>query len=250
MNLKKGFSLVELSIVLIIIGLLVGGITSGNKLIQQAKLRKVMQDIKTYVTDIQTFYVEYDALPGDITDAESFFGASNTDNGDGDGNVEYTGNTDADSDSNPDGESFNFFKHIELAEINTGLSLTLGATDANYSSTNSPVGPFSGTIYHSEYDSAGDHSFAIAKNAVYYTASDNSTADHNGALTVESAKGIDTKIDDGIAYSGDVYGVDGDDVTAGDCSAAADAANTSTDYNSSPSATDTDCYLVVFYSIN
>ena len=44
---NKAFSLIELSIVLIIIGLLVAGITSGQSLIESAKVRKVINEINS-----------------------------------------------------------------------------------------------------------------------------------------------------------------------------------------------------------
>ena len=53
---KKGFSLIELSIVLIIIGLLVAGITGGASLIKSAELRAVMTDIRNYQTAVNAYY--------------------------------------------------------------------------------------------------------------------------------------------------------------------------------------------------
>ncbi|MBT4878201.1 MAG: prepilin-type N-terminal cleavage/methylation domain-containing protein [Alphaproteobacteria bacterium] len=76
---KKGFSLVELSIVLIIIGMLIAGVSSGSKLIGQAKLRAVISDYNTYKNAYNTFYLTYDVLPGDMsaTGALAFFGVTN-----------------------------------------------------------------------------------------------------------------------------------------------------------------------------
>lgn len=78
---KKGFSLVEVSIVVIIVGLLIGGIMAGDSLINQAKITKTVSDFSGYQTALRQFQLKYDALPGDMIDATSYFGAA--DNGDG-----------------------------------------------------------------------------------------------------------------------------------------------------------------------
>ena len=60
------FSLIELSIVLIIIGLLVAGITGGQSLIKSAKLRAFMNELNGYKQAVSSFYVAKDRLPGDL----------------------------------------------------------------------------------------------------------------------------------------------------------------------------------------
>lgn len=68
------FSLVELSIVLVILGLLIGGVLSGQALIHAAELRRVVQERGQIVTAIQTFRDRYFDLPGDFTKATQFWG--------------------------------------------------------------------------------------------------------------------------------------------------------------------------------
>ncbi|MBX9726410.1 MAG: prepilin-type N-terminal cleavage/methylation domain-containing protein, partial [Rickettsiales bacterium] len=68
------FSLVELSIVLVILGLLVGGVLSGQSLIRAAELRAVSTEYSRYVTSAQTFRDKYFALPGDMNNATRFWG--------------------------------------------------------------------------------------------------------------------------------------------------------------------------------
>ncbi len=60
------FSLIELSIVLIIIGLLVAGITGGQSLIKSAKLRAFMNELNGWKQAVSTFYASKDRLPGDL----------------------------------------------------------------------------------------------------------------------------------------------------------------------------------------
>ena len=71
----SGFTLIELSIVLVIIGLVTGGILLGKDMIRQAELRSVLSDLTRYETAVQTFNGKYDQLPGDMSNAVSFWGA-------------------------------------------------------------------------------------------------------------------------------------------------------------------------------
>lgn len=95
---NSAFSLVELSIVLVILGLLTGGILSGQSLIRAAELRALSTDISKYKTAVYTFRDKYFALPGDIANAASFWGTDSlgcpsgggttgTCNGNGDGMI-------------------------------------------------------------------------------------------------------------------------------------------------------------------
>lgn len=72
---QSGFSLVELSIVLVILGLLTGGILAGQSLIRAAELRSVSTDLQRHHTAIMAFRDKYFALPGDMPNAVRFWGA-------------------------------------------------------------------------------------------------------------------------------------------------------------------------------
>ncbi len=63
---KSAFSLIELSIVLIIIGLLIAGITGGASLIKSSELRAAMSEARAFATSINGFYTQFGALPGDF----------------------------------------------------------------------------------------------------------------------------------------------------------------------------------------
>ena len=71
----QGFSLVELSIVLVILGLLTGGILAGQSLIRASELRAATAEYQRYATSIQSFRDKYMALPGDMTNATRFWGS-------------------------------------------------------------------------------------------------------------------------------------------------------------------------------
>jgi prepilin-type N-terminal cleavage/methylation domain-containing protein len=86
--MKQAFSLVELSIVLVILGLLTGGILTGQSLIRAAALRGTIADTQRYITAVYTFRDEYQGLPGDMRNATAYWGAA--DGGDGAGSDCFT----------------------------------------------------------------------------------------------------------------------------------------------------------------
>ena len=81
MKKYSGFTLIELSVVIVIIGLIVAGVVGGQSLVQQAKLRGLVSDINKHEIALNTFKLEYDAIPGDFVRASNY-GLGNDGNGD------------------------------------------------------------------------------------------------------------------------------------------------------------------------
>ena len=73
---KNGFTLIELSIVLVIIGLVVGGVLVGADLIKAAKIRSAVSDLDKITAAVNTFKLKYNCIPGDCASATGFFGAN------------------------------------------------------------------------------------------------------------------------------------------------------------------------------
>lgn len=67
--MNKAFTLVELSIVIVIIGLLVGGVLTRQELIYQAKIRAQIKQLDSYDADGLTFKSKYGFIPGDVPSA-------------------------------------------------------------------------------------------------------------------------------------------------------------------------------------
>lgn len=65
-----GFTLVELSIALVIIGFLIGGVLMGRDLIKSAEIRAQINQIERYNTAVNIFKLKYKAIPGDISASE------------------------------------------------------------------------------------------------------------------------------------------------------------------------------------
>ncbi len=68
---KKGFTLIELAIVLVIIGIILGAILKGQALIQNARAKRTLNDMKGLEAMVWTFYDRYGVLPGDCAPAGS-----------------------------------------------------------------------------------------------------------------------------------------------------------------------------------
>jgi prepilin-type N-terminal cleavage/methylation domain-containing protein len=63
---RAGFTLIEMSIVLVIVGLIAGGVFAGKELIQAAKIRATISQIEMYNVALNTFQAKYTGLPGDL----------------------------------------------------------------------------------------------------------------------------------------------------------------------------------------
>src|SRR6476469_3210633 len=87
MKRETGFTLIEIAIVLVIIGLLLGGVLKGQELITGARVRNLIQQQDGVKAAYFGFLDRYRALPGDYAAATTNISGS-TQNGDGDGQIE------------------------------------------------------------------------------------------------------------------------------------------------------------------
>ena len=85
---QAGFTLVEIAIVLVIIGLLLGGILKGQEMINQAKIKNLINDFNGISAAMYSYQDRYRALPGDDLNAAGRWAGSVS----GNGNGQFTGN--------------------------------------------------------------------------------------------------------------------------------------------------------------
>jgi prepilin-type N-terminal cleavage/methylation domain-containing protein len=83
---QRGFTLVEIAIVLVIIGLLLGGVLKGQGLIESAKVKNVIQQMNSLTAAVNAYQDKFNALPGDDLLATSHVPGA-TSNGNGDGQI-------------------------------------------------------------------------------------------------------------------------------------------------------------------
>ena len=127
---QTGFTLVEIAIVLVIIGLLLGGVLKGQELINNAKVKNLANDFRSISTFVYAYQDRFRALPGDDLAANTHVNGgilATTPNNAGQvrGNARIDGAWN--SATNTD-ESFLFWQHVRLANLATGPT-NIGVAD-------------------------------------------------------------------------------------------------------------------------
>ncbi len=115
---QSGFTLIEIAIVLVIIGLLLGGILKGQELITQGRIRNVGNDFQSVTAAINLYQDRYRALPGDDAGAKTRW--TTTEPGNGDGVIDGAYNTACTATSTT--ETCLFWHHLRLAGLVGGAT--------------------------------------------------------------------------------------------------------------------------------
>ena len=229
---KGGFTLVELSIVLVIIGLLIGGILAAQSMISTAKINAQVQQIGQFDAMVLNFKTRFNYLPGDAPQ----FG------GDGDGVIEVSAGWGGGDDSTVvfACEIANFWNNMDPVDYVYSPNTCVVGTGAkaNYSGSTKKV-PLSKigqtnsffiatalTINKTTADKTNpENYYAILESSQaqttildgrYYFASTSAT---NSSSSPVELLALDQKIDDGVANSGNILsgsiGTGGPGVIAG-----------------------------------
>ncbi len=214
--MRRGFSLVELSIVLVILGLLTGGILAGQSLIHAAELRAVVTEQSRFVTALRSFHDKYMGIPGDLRTATRFWGDDNTNcpdpavtngspgtcNGNGNGQVVSGSSNDATA------EMFQFWKQLALAGLIEGTysGLAGSANGAHAVIGNSPQSRMNlamwGTYYTGQFPGSITNYQAEYGNHIMLGEPTATGVPMGIAFIPEDAWNIDTKLDDGKPGTG------------------------------------------------
>ncbi len=194
---QRGFTLIEISIVLVIIGLLVGGLIVGKNLIQVAQINNQVREVEKYKTAMFAFRAKYGCIAGDCPSATALGLGTN---GNGDGNVcFYCGGQGSQ-------EYIKVWKHLSAAELldepYTGTVDGSGSYYGQSAGINIPMTKIGkgGVQYGANFfGSWSVHNFDIGG----WRSDGNHLAD---LLTTDEARAIDLKLDDGKPNTGKVIG--------------------------------------------
>lgn len=223
--MQRGFSLVELSIVLVIIALLTGGILAGQSLLRASEVRAISTEFSSFQTALYNFQEKYAATPGDMVNATKYFGQMTADSG----CLVTTGSTLTDSgacNGNGDGlidtvfggagyiaESFQTWRHLQAAQLIPGdftgrYSATTSSGECNPaggSAINCPNSRFVGAQWSLEHRYSPWNGLEVA---AYFTvgkalvSGTTTPAAAGGILKANEVSNIDRKMDDGMPGTG------------------------------------------------
>jgi len=183
-KLSKGFTLIEIAIVLVIIGLLLGGVLKGQELITGARVRNLISQQDGIKAAFFGFQDRFRALPGDYASASNNIN-NVSQNGNGNGRIENNATAPAFAH-----EELLAWNHLTAAGFLNG-SFTVTSGDTLATDLNNPKNPYSvyiQIIYDATYGSGSPPSKHNLKTG--------------NQVPVEIIAEVDRKIDDGLPYAG------------------------------------------------
>jgi len=215
---SPGFTLIELAVVLVLIALILGGVMMGQSMIRQAELRAVMTDVDRFIKATNQFRDKFEALPGDMYNATSYWGAkgvcppaysttreTTTCNGNGDGSLHLLGSAAQYQ------ELYLVWQHLANSGFAEGLytGATASATgELVQPELNAPARVSGGyTLLNArgaDTTDAANYFSTDYAHTIYYGAKTDTTlrATMGLILSGEEAYAIDAKFDDAIPSAG------------------------------------------------
>lgn len=230
-NHRRGFTLIEMALVLAIISLLVGAVVGGSILLRQSEIDTALNDFGKYTAAVKSFKMQYGSMPGDLLDATDYWTSAGgsglaTDNNCSD-NVTASSTCNGDGNGQIGGsvEPYLAWQQLVLAGfINGSYSGKSNSWEGAVPGTNVPKSRVKGgdwsfaykdtTSDTDNYDQALGNYLAFG-NIVYGT-----DITRAPAISPGDAKQIDTKTDDGKPGTGRVIAMKPTFALTPDCAAA------------------------------
>lgn len=215
--MNRGFTLLEISIVIVIIGLLAGGILVGRDMMEAAEIRATITQIEKYNTATRTFMLKYNALPGDMPPATAAAigfkpRGVNPGQGDGDGVLAgswVNGTNSRCDESQSSGEVLLFWADLSQDNlIEGGFTDASADTPATYEGSDvaryMPKAKLGGDNYIYVYnENSVNHYGILAKPRAFAGVCGPSFVGTRG-LSAMQAYNMDVKMDDGMPQTGNV----------------------------------------------
>lgn len=204
-NKTSGVTVVEIGIVVLVVGLLLGGIISGQEMINSTRIRAEISQLTKDFNAITAFRAKYKALPGDYDKAAPTILGATTLNGNGDGQIAQDDGLTLGSGINFSTESLYFWEHLSLASmidfgaIASATAITVGTTHPQAKVGIGGVFAYSSVADYNHYFRIGLRDATPVQNIVF-----TSNMPDDNMMTPAAAYGIDDKMDDGNAFTGNV----------------------------------------------
>ncbi|MBF0354038.1 MAG: prepilin-type N-terminal cleavage/methylation domain-containing protein [Alphaproteobacteria bacterium] len=216
---EEGFTLIEMSIVLVIIGLLIGGVLKGQELVNSTRLKAVVSQADAVKAAYNTFVDRYQMQPGDYNAAVAQISATGVDDGDGSGLIGATVATAAlvrSTDvSTAAGENLNFWAHLATSRLLSNITVdTANASAMAAASGGVLAGRINGTTW------AVINGTANARVADWLRLQYGSGAPA-ASINANQAGEVDRKYDDNNAVNGAIQAGPNAGTAGTDCSTAA-----------------------------
>lgn len=203
---EQGFTLVELAIVMVIIGLLIGGILKGQELIANAKISSTVGQLKGLDAAFNTFQDKYSAVPGDMTNPAQRLpdcaAAPCSQAGNGNSRIDGTAITAAPT---ANSENATSFIHLSAADLVSGIDYT-GNTIA-FGQVLPSVRAGGGLWVAYANAAVANTGVNVGRHYAVLNGTVGAPAAGTGALSPTTAAQIDRKLDDGRSDTGSFSGV-------------------------------------------